>query len=63
MKYYTTDEIAKGLKVKVETIRRWIRNGKLSAVNIGGKGNTVEYRISEAALNSFIAERSNVKEH
>lgn len=41
-KLYTTEEVAEILKYDVQTIRRFIREGKLSAHKIGK-----EYRIEE----------------
>lgn len=49
-RFYTTDEVAKLLKVDPESIRRYVRSGKLKAVKLGGKF----IRIDRADLNNFI---------
>ncbi len=36
-KFYTAEEMAKLLQVQPETIRRYVRTGKLRAVKLGGK--------------------------
>lgn len=36
-RFYTTDELASMLKVHPESIRRYVRSGKLRAVKLGGK--------------------------
>lgn len=46
MEYYTTNEVAKLLGVCPETVRRWIRDGKLPCENGGVKGRT--QRIAES---------------
>ncbi len=51
MKTYSVKEIADLLGTNPETVRRWIRNGKLHAVQESRKdGNTV----TEAELNKFL---------
>ncbi len=49
---YTTDEVAKKLRVDIKTVRKWIRAGDLVAMDIGG-----EYRIRESNLQDFIQRR------
>lgn len=46
---YTPQEVADMLKLKVTTIRAYIRNGKLKAAKFGR-----EYRITEEELKRFI---------
>lgn len=48
--YYTTEEVADMLKVNTESVRRWVRDGKLRAVKLSGKF----IRISQEDLNSFV---------
>lgn len=48
--YYTTKEVAEMLKVHNESVRRWIRQGDLPAVKLGGK----YIRISSNDLQEFI---------
>lgn len=44
-KYYTCEEIAERYRVKTATVWGWIRNGRLSAIRIGGL-----YRVTEDAM-------------
>lgn len=48
-KYYKTVEIAKMLEVHVDTVRRWIREGKLKTKKIGRA-----YLVSENEILKFI---------
>ncbi len=49
-RFYTTDEVATILKVDPESVRRYVRSGKLKAVKLGGKF----IRIEKVDLNNFI---------
>lgn len=49
-RFYTTEEVAKLLQVDPESVRRYVRSGKLRAVRLGGKF----IRIDRADLNNFI---------
>lgn len=49
-RFYTTDEVAKLLQVDPETVRRYVRQGDLRAVKLGGKF----IRIDKADLDVFI---------
>lgn len=49
-RFYTTNEVAKLLQVDPETVRRYVRTGKLRAVKLGGKF----IRIDRGDLNAFI---------
>ncbi|OGE24839.1 hypothetical protein A3C26_00190 [Candidatus Daviesbacteria bacterium RIFCSPHIGHO2_02_FULL_39_12] len=49
-RFYTTEEVAKLLKVDPESVRRYVRSGKLRAVRLGGKF----IRIDRVDLNNFI---------
>jgi excisionase family DNA binding protein len=51
LKSYSVKEIAEMLKTNPETVRRWIRNGKLSAVISSKKHGSVVY---ESELNKFL---------
>lgn len=55
-KFYTVQEVADTLQVHWQSILNYIKNGKLEAIKLG-KG----YRISEQALEKFIADRSTRK--
>lgn len=35
-KRYTTEEIAKRYQVTVATVQRWVRTGRLAAINLSG---------------------------
>ena len=48
-KFYTTEELAKELRVNIMTIYRYIKAGKLKAYKIGK-----EFRIDEKEFNKFL---------
>lgn len=47
---YTVKQVAEKLNVNEETVRRWIRSGKMDAVSTSRKGG---YKISLLDLNKF----------
>ncbi len=49
-RFYTTDEVASLLQVDPETVRRYVRTGKLRAVKLGGKF----IRVDKGDLDVFI---------
>lgn len=49
MEYFTVAEVAEILKLNPETVRNYIRQGRLKASKIGR-----EYRISEKRLQEFL---------
>lgn len=51
MKTYSVKQIAKMLNKNPETVRRWIREGKLQAVQVSRKGGN---SVSEEALKKFL---------
>lgn len=53
--WLTTAEVAERLRVTEDTVRRWVRNGNLPVLNLGGS--RAGYRIRESDLDAFIAER------
>lgn len=55
-KFYTVQEVADLLQIHWQSVLTYIKSGKLEAVKLG-KG----YRISEAALQQFIADQSTRK--
>jgi excisionase family DNA binding protein len=55
--YLTVEEVAKILGVHPDSVRRWIRNREIYAINLGGPAG---YRISKAALDDFIRRRGNM---
>jgi excisionase family DNA binding protein len=50
----TVEDVAKRLAVHVDSVRRWIRNGELQAIDLGGAAG---YRIPQAELDRFMRER------
>ena len=48
-KIYTVQEVAARLRIDTRTVRKWIRAGELTAIDIGR-----EYRIRESSLQDFI---------
>jgi excisionase family DNA binding protein len=53
-KLLTVQEVADRLSVHPDTVRQWIRNGEIGAIDLGGRAG---YRISEADLERFMRER------
>jgi excisionase family DNA binding protein len=51
--WYTLKEIAEKFKVTVQTIRNWIRQGKIRAIKLGGN-----WRISQSEVDNFTEESS-----
>lgn len=49
----TVAEVADQLQVDEQTVRRWIRQGRLEAHNFGGKAG---YRIQRSDLQKFLAQ-------
>lgn len=47
--YYTPQEVAAALRVKLQTVYDWIAAGKLRAIKVGGR-----FRISRGAYDDFI---------
>ena len=50
--WYTVEEVAERVKVSQETVRRWIRRGRLQAVLLGGT--RLGYRITQSDLQRFL---------
>jgi len=50
--WLTVNQIAERLQVHPETVRRWLREGRLVGRNFGGKSG---YRVSEANLDAFMS--------
>jgi excisionase family DNA binding protein len=52
----TVRDVARRLGVHPETVRRWIRDGKLEAIQLpSGRWGVAEYRITEEALTKFLS--------
>jgi excisionase family DNA binding protein len=49
---YTSEEVAKIYNVKATTVTRWVREGKITALNIGG-GRTGPYAFRPSDLFDF----------
>jgi len=47
----TVADICDRLQVHEETVRRWLRDGRLKGINLGGKSG---YRIRESDLQDFL---------
>jgi excisionase family DNA binding protein len=52
-RYLTVLEVAERLRVNEETVRRWVRTGRLRAVMPGGR--KAGYRISERAVHDMMS--------
>ena len=52
--FLTVPEVAARLRVSTETVRRWLRAGKLKGVQIGGT--RVGYRVRDSDVEKMIAE-------
>lgn len=50
-RWWTANEIADYLRVHVQTVRRWLRTGRLTAQSFGGK---TGYRVRDADLRAFL---------
>jgi len=58
-RYLRVPEVAERLRVDPETVRRWLRAGKLRGMLLSQQGG---YRISDTELQRFIAERVGSRE-
>ena len=54
-RWLTVEQVADRFQVVPETVRRWIRNGVLPALDMGGP--KAGYRIRESAIEEFVAKR------
>jgi len=50
--FYTTEDVARILKMSIRTVREYIQKGELVALDMGR-----EYRISKRDLDAFIESR------
>jgi excisionase family DNA binding protein len=50
----TVREVAERLRSSPETVRRWLRQGKLRGFRLGGT--KLGYRVTESELDRFLAE-------
>lgn len=51
-KFYTTDEVAVVCRVQKETVREWIKDGKIKAIKRGRS-----YLIAEEDLKEYLKEK------
>ncbi len=51
---YTVEELAARLAVHPDTVRKWIKNRELRAINLGGRAG---YRITQSAVDQFLHQR------
>jgi excisionase family DNA binding protein len=58
-RWLTVAQIAEQLQVHEETVRRWLRDGRLRGRNFGGKSG---YRVRESELIAFLDEDKSPKE-
>ena len=56
----TVNEVAERLRAHPESIRRWIRQGKIRGIKLAG--DRYGYRISEGELKRFISEGASQEE-
>lgn len=49
---YTVQEVATQLRTTPETVRRWLRSGRLRGIRLGGT--KLGYRIAESDLARFL---------
>lgn len=52
-KWLTVEDVTARLRVHKDTVRRWLRSGRLTGRNFGGK---MGYRIKESDLDAFLAD-------
>jgi len=57
LEFYTTEEIAQMLKVKVITVERWLAGGKLGGRKVGKR-----WLVSPKDLKEFVYGKTKVKE-
>lgn len=60
--WFTPPEVGSRFRVEAAKVRGWIESGQLAAINVATKGATrPRYRISEHALEAFLAGRAVAK--
>ncbi len=53
--FFTSSEVAKRYRIKESTVRRWIQNGQMPALDLSIGGRPGPYRISAEHLREFEA--------
>ena len=54
--YLTVNDIARRLSVSPDTVRKWIRDKKLKAYQVG------DYRINKADFDEFMKKRATIRD-
>jgi predicted site-specific integrase-resolvase len=54
---YNTRQIAQAAGVTVETVRAWVKGGRLKAITLGD-GPKPRYRVTDSAWQAFVESRS-----
>jgi excisionase family DNA binding protein len=54
------ETVAEELGIHIETVRKWIREKQLRAVNLGRRGG---YRIRRSDLNEFLRKRDTIQDN
>jgi excisionase family DNA binding protein len=54
------ETVAEELGIHIETVRKWIREKQLKAVNLGRRGG---YRIRHSDLNEFLRKRETIQDN
>lgn len=49
-KMYTPEEVAEHAHVSVWSVRRWLRDGKLSGEKVGGRGKRARWLVRESEV-------------
>lgn len=57
--WLTVEDVSEYLKVKPRTVRRWLQEGQLNGVNLGGRAG---WRIRKEHIEQFLDERDPTKE-
>ncbi len=57
--WLTVGDIVTHLRVHKETVRRWLRSGRLIGRNFGGK---MGYRVRKSDLETFLADEQDASE-
>lgn len=52
---WTVPQVAERLQVHEETIRRWLREGVIAGINLGGKSG---WRVRDSAIEDFLNSRA-----
>ncbi len=59
---FTVSEVAWHLRVDNATVRYWVREGLLEAIELPTRGKRHNYRFKESILDAFYEKRSDIRE-